>query len=189
MKKFFYGVAVLLSVSLFLTGCPTDVSDGKPGTSPTPSGSASGSDVTADDLKVYFDLWDVVVLPSGVATVYGEVPSKGTLIVAGATTKVKVGESLDVAGTLSLREGAVLDAGYIAGDSGYLEGAGKVSGAGVVKLPFLGANGGLPEGALSYVSPSIEAQAAVGSYRYMVLSTDFALIREGKIQERHDNIY
>jgi hypothetical protein len=167
-KKFYLaGMAVLLSVSLFLIGCPTEAADGTSGRNGSDAPIASSTaTVTAETLAALFDGVNTVKLIPLTTTVDGVVPEGKTLEVYGATTKVAVGQSLEVKGSVVMKEGAGLDASFVSGGSGsgYLKGAGTVSGAGGVKLPYFDADITPPTGALSYTSTSITAVKAIGSY-------------------------
>jgi hypothetical protein len=75
MKKFFYGVIALASVSLFLVECSTEAGeDGRPG-DPVRSGSTvNETTVSAQYLSTLYLTSDDVVLGPDVETVTGTVP-------------------------------------------------------------------------------------------------------------------
>jgi hypothetical protein len=100
-KKFYLvGMAIILTVSLFLIGCDTGSDDPDPAPKPglTESVTVDTGPVTATELAAKFAETREVVLEDGV-DVSGLVPAERKLTVKGATT---VTETLTVEGTLTV---------------------------------------------------------------------------------------
>jgi filamentous hemagglutinin len=167
MKKFAFGMAVLLGASLFFLGCPTDAGNEGAMGAPGSKGPAflTGPAVTAKQLQIAFDNANLVTLTETVTTVYGTVPGYGTLVVLGSGTAVAAtvptGEEaeLRVEGTVNVYQGAALNASGLSGTAGVIYGS--VSGEGNVLLPFVAEKA--PEGLLTFSNAVITNKAA-GSY-------------------------
>ncbi|MDR1230100.1 MAG: hypothetical protein LBK61_01725 [Spirochaetaceae bacterium] len=163
MKKFFYGAIALLSVSLIFLGCPTDSGETEEPVKTETGTELSTPAVDAKALETAFAQYDVVTLLSAVTSVDGVVPAGKKLVVKGKPS-VKSGEFLEVKGTLQIEAGAVLNSSYVSGASGYLKGAGTVTGAGSVKLPYFGTSATPPDGVISFTSVTVTAGKIAGSY-------------------------
>jgi hypothetical protein len=145
-KSLILGSMTLLLVMLFaFTGCEGPVGpagpsgsegrtgqDGHDGPDWIPSGfSIPGPAVQAVDLDAAFTYGNVVILQTGVETVFGKVPAGKILYVLGEDTKVAPGKVLAVDGTLNvLYEDSVLAANFVtagtitAGENAVFAGAG-----------------------------------------------------------------
>jgi hypothetical protein len=135
MKKFFYGMIALVSVSVFLIGCPTDA--GGPGEAGKNIGYVDSA-VDAAALATLFQTADIVTLGPKAATVDGVVPAGKKLVVSG---KTGISSMLTVDGTVEVYKGAELAGlGYIASRS-----ANSVSVKGMVALPYLTKGFTVPE--------------------------------------------
>jgi hypothetical protein len=154
-KSLILGSITLLMVMLFaFTGCEgpvgpagpageqgNDGDPGKNGSDGLPAGYfISEVNVSDDDLIDAFARGNLVTLGTGVKTVYGEVPEKGTLVVLGDDTKVAPGLTLAVnGGTLKISDGAMLEA-YDVSDAGALTASGSATISGVggaIVLPYV----------------------------------------------------
>jgi hypothetical protein len=88
IKKFFIGMAILLSVSLFVIGCPTEAADGVKG----PQGSTGlgagtlPASASVELFDAYFSRLDTVFLTAAPMAGTFKVPSKKTLVVVGNVT-------------------------------------------------------------------------------------------------------
>jgi hypothetical protein len=169
-KKFFIGMAVLLSVSLFVIGCPTEAdggagqrgNDGTAGATYLPSGVISPADVAA----AFADPDVVVKVPEAATEIAGLIPPGRTLEVR-SPLKVSDGGVLDVQGTLKVFDGGSIDASYVGGSSGYLKvsGAGQLDGADAAyALPYV-ADGELPQDAVHTQTAGLPWAVAIGSFR------------------------
>jgi hypothetical protein len=156
-KSLFFGSIVLILAMLFaLAGCKDPVAGPQGpqgdqgnqgdkgdsiqgGTGDTGAGGLSGDDIRAVDLDDAFAKSDVVTLLSNVQTVYGKVPSGGTLRVLGEAITVPAERTLELenGATLIIYQGATLSAIAVPGTEGSLvAGTGaKVEGEGAVILP------------------------------------------------------
>jgi hypothetical protein len=169
-KKFYLvGMAVLLSVSLFLIGCPTEAENGTNGIRGDNVGiiAVAGS-VDDEDLAAAFLAADVVTLGPKVTDVFGKVPSGQRLVVSG-TLPVTIGEELVVEGSVEVAKGAAL-AGIGDVASGSIKSAaGSVYGQGTLALPYTAA-----DGYLSYSNVSFAGTKAIGGLSAGNLATFFA---------------
>jgi hypothetical protein len=168
-KKFFVGMAVLLSVSLFVIGCETEAADGGTG----PRGDNVGiitaaAVVDGDDLEAAFLAADVVTLGPKVTSVSGTVKGGKRLVVSGILP-VTIGEELVVEGSVEVAKGAAL-AGVGGTASGTIKGAAdSVYGQGTLALPYEAA-----AGYLSYSNASFAGTKAVGGLSAANVATFFA---------------
>jgi hypothetical protein len=121
-KSLILGCITLLMVMLFaFTGCEgpvgpagpagvdngTKAGDGQAGPDYYESGPlVSFSDVKDADLAAAFEYGNIVILQTGVETVYGVVPAGKILYVMGPNTKVAGGQVLTIKGTLDIMEEA-----------------------------------------------------------------------------------
>jgi hypothetical protein len=174
LKLFMVMFLAIALGSFLITSCdsPTNGDTGATGARGAATNYIESGAVSATSLSDRFYAADVITLGSGVTSVEGEVPAGKRLIVSGANTYVLGASSLEVIGTLEIRKDAALNASYISGSNGYLEGTGSITGAGSVYLPYLtGSNAGLPQGGIHYASTNIGAVKAVGSYKNTPSST------------------
>jgi hypothetical protein len=162
-KSLIFWFAAITCAALFLVGCESPT-NGEAGAAGSPGSVTFSGPVTAAELARAFAKSNEVILQSTVTSVYGVIPAGKTLAVFGSGTAVAAGESLEVAGALEIEAGAALDASYVSAKAGYLKGtASGVTGAGTVKLPYVGAAGSLPEGGIDYTA-GVAAVRAAGSY-------------------------
>jgi hypothetical protein len=171
-KLFFFGVAALLSVSLFMLGCPTDAdgSAGAAGSAGQNVGYINTTPVTDADLAPMFTQVDVITLGPTVVTISGTVPAGKRLVVSGVAV-VANGKTLVVEGSVEVLEGAALKALNDGSTSGPIYGApGSVKGKGVVVLPY----GDQPDGVLTYLNAGGDVKKANGDLTQTSIAPFFA---------------
>jgi hypothetical protein len=192
-KSLILGSITLLMVMLFaLTGCEgpvgpagdpgKDGDDGKPGKSGYDGNPAglfySGPNVSDEDLAAAFAKGAVVVLGSGVESVYGVVPAGKTLEVLGIGTEIKGGETLAVNdGTLDVSGEAILVASAVVSfppESGVgaltVSGSAKIVGDGAIVLPYV--LGGEFTAGLHFNSPELKTASSPFRYPGAVFQND-----------------
>jgi hypothetical protein len=106
IKKFFIGMAILLSVSLFVIGCPTDAEVGPQGQTGSKGVATLPGAASPALLEAYFKNADKVFLTAALAADIFTVPQGKTLAVVGNVALANGTVINAIAGTLDVEDGS-----------------------------------------------------------------------------------